>query len=101
MAQVAGGPLGGVGEVAVGLVDDDQVGQLHDPALDALELVAAGRGGHQHEEVDEVGDGHLGLADADGLDDHDVEPGRLAEQQRLAGAPGDAAERARRRGWVG
>ena len=37
------GALGGAGQVAVGLVDDDEVGQLHDPALDALELVAAGR----------------------------------------------------------
>ena len=92
---------GGVGQVAVGLVDDDEVGQLHDPPLDALELVAAGGGGDEHEQVDEVGHRHLGLADADRLDEHDVEAGRLAQQQRLAGAAGDAAQRARRTGTGG
>ena len=46
----------------------------------------------QQEQVDHVGDRDLGLADADGLDDHDVEAGRLAQQHRLAGAPGHAAE---------
>ena len=35
--------VGGGGQVAVGLGDHHQVGQLHDPALDALEVVAAGR----------------------------------------------------------
>ena len=98
LRRSAHGPLGGGRQVAVGLVDDDQVGELHDPALDALELVAAGRRGDEHEEVDEVGHRHLGLADADRLDEHDVEPGRLAQQQRLARAAGHAAERARRTG---
>src|SRR4029077_19817284 len=37
---VSRGVGGGGGEVAVGLVHDDQVGELHDPALEPLELVA-------------------------------------------------------------
>ena len=54
-------------------------------------------GEDEQEEVDQVGDRDLGLADADGLDDDDVEPGGLAQQHRLAGAAGDAAERPPRR----
>ena len=46
----------------------------------------------RRKQVDEVGHRHLGLADADRLDEHDVEAGRLAQEQRLAGAAGDAAE---------
>ena len=42
-------------------------------------------------------DGDLGLADADGLDEHDVEARRLADEHRLARAVRDAAERAARR----
>ena len=54
----------------------------------------AARRHQQHEQVDHVGHRELGLAHADRLDEHDVEAGRLAQQHRLAGAAGDAAERA-------
>ena len=44
MAEVALRRAGALGsQVAVGLVHHDQVGELHDPALDALQLVAARR----------------------------------------------------------
>jgi hypothetical protein len=60
---------------------------------DALQLVA-GAGQHEHEEeVDHRRHGHLGLADADGLDDHDVVTRGFADEHRLARAP-RAAERA-------
>ena len=48
-------PRGG-GEVAVRLVDQDQVGELDDALLEALELVAARRRQDQGEQVDEIGD---------------------------------------------
>ena len=73
------------------------VGQLHDPPLDALQLVAAPGGGQQDEAVDHVGHDGLGLADADRLDEHHVEAGGLAQQGGLTGAPGHATERASRR----
>src|SRR5262249_53279361 len=41
---------------------------------------------------DHACDGDLRLADADGLDHHHVEAGRLAQEHRLAGSAGDAAE---------
>ena len=95
MRVVGGGVPGEIGQLAVGLVDDDEVGELDDPALHALQLVAGARREQQHEQVDHAGDRDLRLADADGLDEHDVEAGRLAHEHRLAGAPRDAAERAR------
>ena len=74
----------------VGLGHDQHVGDLHDPGLDELQRVA-GAG------LDDDGDGvgrlrhlGLGLADADGLDHHDVEGGR----QRLRGGAGGGGEAA-------
>ena len=88
---------GQVGKRAIGLVDDNQVGELDDPALDPLQLVARARREQQHEHVDHSRDRDLGLADADRLDEHDVEAGGLAHQHRLAGAARHPAERAARR----
>ena len=88
---------GRVRELSVGLVDDDEVGELHDPALQALELVAsAGRDEHE-EQVDHRGDLHLRLADTDRLDQHDVEARGLAQQHRFARPPRDTTERSSRR----
>ena len=80
--------------VEVGLVDDDEVGQLHHALLDRLQVVAGVGQLQQHEHVGHAGDGRLALADADRLDDHDVEAGGLAHQHRLARLLGHAAERA-------
>ncbi len=78
-------------EGAVGLVDEDQIGQFDDAALQSLQLVAGGRRQDQEEHVDHVGDGRFGLAGADGLDQHRIEPRRLADEDRLARMAGDAA----------
>ena len=79
---------------AVGLVDGDDVGELEDALLDPLQRVAGARDREQQERVDHRGDGDLGLADPDGLDQHDVVAGGLHQHDRLAGGAGDAAERA-------
>ena len=93
---VGGGAHCGGEQVAVGLVDHHEICELHDPALDALELVAP-TGRHQHhEEVDHRGDVDLRLPDADRLHQHDVEARGLAQQHRLTRATGHAAERAGR-----
>ena len=93
LGVVAGGNGGRVRELTVGLVHHDEVGELHDPALEALQLVACAWR-HEHEEqVDHRGDLHLRLADADRLDEHDVETRRLAQQHRFARSSGDATER--------
>ena len=89
--------------VAVGLVDRDHVRDLEDALLDALELVAGAGQRQEQERVDHPRDGDLGLADAHGLDQHDVVRRRLEHRHRLDRRPGDAAERAggRRRADVG
>jgi hypothetical protein len=76
----------------VGLVDGDDVGDLEDPALDALQLVAGTRQRQEQERVDHLGDGDLGLPDAHRLDQHDVVAPRLDDHHRLTGGLGDAAQ---------
>ena len=79
-------------QLAIGLVHQDQVGHLHDPALDALQLVPARRGQQQHEQIAEIRHHGFGLAHAHRLDQHHVEPRRLAQRHRLARAARHAAE---------
>src|SRR5271166_5188062 len=76
----------GGSEFAVRLVDEDEIGELDHPALDPLQLVARRRRQNQHEEVDDFGDRRLGLAHPDRLDQHRVESGRFAQQDRFARA---------------
>ena len=79
--------------IEVGLVDDDEVGELHHALLDRLQLVAGVRQLQEQEHVGHAGDRGLALADADGLDDHDVVAGSLDDAHRLARRRRDAAER--------
>ena len=83
--------------LAVGLVHDQHVGELENAFLDPLQLVACARLEQHREQVDHRVHLDLRLADADGLDDHDVEARRLADEHRLARAMGNTAERATRR----
>ena len=85
-----------VGAVAVGLVDDEHVPDLEDAGLGSLHPVAHPRG--QQHERGVGGPGHLDLAltDADGLDQHDVEPGRVEHADRLGRGPRQPAEVAAR-----
>ena len=86
-AAIFGGrQIGALDIVAVGLVDGDHIGEFEHALLDALQRVTRAGERQQHERVDHAGDRRLGLADADGLDEHDVEPGGLEEgvlQRRL------------------
>ena len=80
-----------IAQFAIRLVDQDQVGQFDDTALDALQFVAGSRRQHQQEHIDHLGDRRFGLARADRLDQHRVEPGRLADEDRFARAARDPA----------
>ena len=83
-----------VGAGAVGLVDREDVGDLHDARLERLDAVA--RFGDEHEDgrVGHAGDVELRLADADRLDQDAVEAGGVEQVGHLARAGGEAAERA-------
>ena len=75
-------------QLAVGLVDHHEIGELDDAALDALQLVAGAGREQQQKAVDHVGDRALALADADGLDHHHVEarpPRRPARPRACVG----------------
>jgi len=78
-------------QVAVGFVDDDEIGELDDALLDPLQIIAAAGRQQQQEDVDHVGDRGLRLANADGLDDHHIETRGFDEEDRLARPPGHAA----------
>ena len=86
------------GQFAVGLVDQHQIGQLDDAALDPLQLVASRRRQDQNEHIDDIGNRGFGLADADRLDQYCIEAGRLAHQAGLARATRDAPSAVARRG---
>jgi hypothetical protein len=82
----------GVGPVAVGLVDREDVADLEDAGLGRLDAVShPGRQQH-HGAVGQTGDLDLGLADADRLDQHDLAARRVEHPQRLRGRAGQAAE---------
>jgi hypothetical protein len=90
--ELTGGDAGLDEVVAVCLVDGDDIGELEHALLDPLQPVARAGDHQQQERVDHVGDGRLTLADADGLDDDDVEARCLDEDDRFACRLGDAAE---------
>ncbi len=92
-ARIFGGRLAGARGIDVGLVDRHHIRLFDDAPLDALELVAGARQGEHEEEVGHVGDRGFRLADADRLDQQDVEARRLAKDHRLAGSRGDASQR--------
>jgi hypothetical protein len=77
----------------VGLVDDDDVRDLHDAGLERLYRVARSRHQRQDDGVGVVDDVDFRLADTDGLEQHDVLAGRVHEQRRLERRLGQAAER--------
>ena len=64
--------------LAVELVDGHELGEVEH--VDLLELAGGAVLGrhHVHRHIDEGHDGRIALADAGGLDDHQVEPARLA-----------------------
>ncbi len=83
---------GPIGALAVGLVDHEDVGDLHDPGLQRLHIVS---GAGYHDDDRDVGgadDLDLVLPDADGLDEHDVEAGRIEHERHVVSRPRQAAE---------
>ena len=83
---------GVAGIVTVCLVDRDDVCQLKDALLDALQLVTGTSHGKHEEGVDHLGDGDLRLSDTDRLDEYDVVPGGLHDDHGLSGGPGHTAQ---------
>ena len=83
---------GGVGPRPIRLVDDEDVGDLHQARLVGLHGVAPARVDHHHGEVGLAGHLHLHLADAHRLDQDQVVADRGQQAGRLRGGHGQAAQ---------
>ena len=86
-----------VRSLAIRLVHDEDVGDLHDPGLERLDLVAGAR--HQHDDRDVGGadDVHFVLAHADRFDEDDVLAGGVEDERGVGGRARQPAEVAARR----
>ncbi len=76
----------------VGLVDDEDVGDLQQAGLVGLHAVSPPRVHHHHGGIGGGRDLHLDLAHPDRLDHHPRKAGRVEHPQRLRGRQGEAAE---------
>ena len=86
-----------IGAVAIALVDDEDVRDLHDAGLERLHVVAGP--GHEHDDRDVGGadDINLVLADADGFDDHEALAGGIEHERGITRRPRKAAHVTTRR----
>ena len=81
-----------VDALAVGLVDHEDVGDLHQPGLVRLDAVAPAGVDDDDGGVGLAGDLDLDLADADGLDEDPAAPDRVESADRFGGGERQPAE---------
>ena len=81
-----------IGHRVIGLVDDENVGDLHDAGLEHLNRVAAARLQRDERRLRQLGDRDFALPDADRLDEHDVEAECVHQEHRVGGRAREAAE---------
>ena len=86
--------LDAVGAVAVGFVDDEDVGDFHHAGFEALHVVAHAGNEHDNGDVGEAGDLDFVLADADGFDEQHVFAAGFENERDVGGGEGESAERA-------
>ena len=82
----------GIGTGAVGLVDDEDVGDLEDAGLEGLDGIAHAGDGDDDGGVGGGGDIDLILTGADGLEDDDIVAGGVEDGGDIAGSFAEAAE---------
>jgi hypothetical protein len=86
-------------QIAITFIDNNEVDEFDNTALDTLQFVTATRSDQQEKDINHVCDGSLGLTDSNGFHDDDIKSCSFAKQNCLAGAPRDAPKRsASRRG---
>ena len=86
-----------IGAVAIGLVHDEHVGNLHHARLERLHLVSHARHEHENRDISGAGDFDFVLPHADGLDRHEILPGRVEHEGRVGRRARQAAEMPPRR----
>ncbi len=80
-----------IGTGEVGLRHHHDVGELHEPGLQRLDLVAHPGRLHDHRGVHQGSDGDLSLARADRLHQHHVEADPCEHNRRISRGGGEAA----------
>ena len=88
--------LHAVGAGLVGLVDHEDVGDLHDAGLDGLDVVAHAGDQHDHGHLRQDGDFDFVLPHAHGFDDDVVSAGGVHQARQVGGGAGQAADGAAR-----
>jgi hypothetical protein len=84
--------LDAVGAFAVGLVDDEDVGDFHDAGFEALDVVAHAGDEDDDGDVGEACNFDFILADADGFDEDHVFAAGFEDEGDVGGREGEAAE---------
>src|ERR1035437_7195594 len=84
--------LHAVGAGVIGLVDDEDIGYLHDAGFDSLDIVAHAGDEHDDGDLGDGGDLDLVLADADGFDDDVIPAGGVHEAGEIGGGAGESAQ---------
>ena len=84
----------GLGVEQIGLVDHDQIGQLHHAFFDGLQVIARIGQLQQHEQIRHAVHGGFALAHTHCFDQHYVVACGFAHQHGLAGFVGHTAQRA-------
>ena len=83
--------LHAVGAGVIALVDDEDIGDLHDAGLDGLHIVAHAGDQHDYGHLRDGGDLDLVLPDADGFDDDVIPAGGVHQAGQIGGGAGEAA----------
>src|SRR5712692_5831128 len=85
------------GAFAVGLVDHENIADLHESRLHVLHVIAEARHEHHQGAVRQAHDIDFVLADPHGFDQHQLFARGVEQQRDIAGGPSQAAEEASRR----
>ena len=99
VTEIGGCHLTLIDILAVTLVDDYAVGDFHDAALDALQLIASTSQLDEQEEIDHRMTSGLGLPYSYGLNKYLVEPCSLTKYNGFTRLTSHAAQRTSR--WTG
>ena len=85
------GEFGGGGVVAVGFVDDDEVGEFDDAFFDSLKGVSRAGDLQEEEAIGHGAHGGLALPDSDGFNEDDIVARGFANKEGFAGTGRDPA----------
>ena len=88
---------GPIGAVAVSLVHDEHIGNLHHARLERLHFVAHARHEHENRDISGPGDLNFVLPHTDGLNRHDIFPGGVEHEGRVSRRARQTAEMSARR----